>query len=333
MLFPFFTDIQFDRPWFFALAIPVLWLFYLHGKKQRPATLRVTHIPVFTQQQRARVFFRNLPLFLQLLSALLIVAGIATPVRYQTTEIHTGEGIEIVLCLDVSGSMLAKDFSPNRLEAAQNVAAAFINKRKGDKIGLVVFSGQSLTICPVTTDHKALLFQLDNITYGNLPDGTSIGSGLASSVERLRQGAATSKVIILLTDGEDTGGKMSPDVAKDLAITFGIKVYTIGVGTEGYATIPYQTIAGTTVLEKERVSIDEDLLKEIAGQTGGKYYRATDRASLERIYNDIESLEKTDIQSSVFHKKNYVFLPFAGSAIFLLTLAWVLQHTWLRRFP
>jgi Ca-activated chloride channel family protein len=166
-----------------------------------------------------------------------------------------------------------------------------------------------------------------------LLDGTSIGSGLASSVERLRLGKSKSKVIVLLTDGEDTGGKMSPDVAKDLAKTFGIKVYTIGIGTEGYANIPYQTSIGTTVMEKERVSIDEGLLKEIANETGGKYYRATNRASLEQIYSDIELLEKSDIQTSEFNKKNYVFLPFLGTALVLLTLGWILQHTWLRRFP
>ena len=333
MLLPLLSDIHFERPWFFALAIPVLWLYYIAWKKLKPSTLRVNRIPVFTQAHRAKIYFRNLPLFFKLVSALLIIVCIATPVKYQTTEIHSGEGIEIVLCLDVSGSMLAKDFTPNRLEASQQVASDFIKKRKGDKIGLVVFSGQSLTICPNTTDHRALLYQLKNVEYGMLLDGTSIGSGLASAVERLRLGIAKSKVIVLLTDGEDTGGKMSPDVAKDLAKTFGIKVYTIGVGTEGFANIPYQTSIGTTVLEKERVSVDEDLLKEIAGETGGKYYRATNTATLEQIYKDIESLEKTDIQTSEFNKKNYIFLPFLGAALCLLTLGWILQYTWLRKFP
>jgi Ca-activated chloride channel family protein len=330
---PLLSEIHFERPWFFILAIPVMWLYYYTLKKQKPSTLRVNQIPVFTQAQRAKIFFRNSPLFFHLLSALLVVVCIATPVTYKTTEIHSGEGIDIVLCLDVSGSMLAKDFSPNRLEASRKVAADFISKRKGDNIGLVIFSGQSLTVCPITTDHSALLYQLDNITYGILTDGTSIGSGLASSVERLRLGKSKSKVIVLLTDGEDTGGKMSPDVAKDLAKTFGIKVYTIGVGTEGYATMPYQTALGTTVMEKERVSIDEPLLKEIATETGGKYYRATNNTSLEQIYADIESLEKSDIQTSRFNNKNYVFTPFLSTALLLLTIGWILQYTWLRKFP
>jgi Ca-activated chloride channel family protein len=333
MLLPILSDIHFERPWFLLLALPVLWLYYLAWRKHKPATLRVNRIPVFTQAQRAKIYFRNIPLFFRLLAALLIIVCIATPVKYKTTEINSGEGIEIVLCLDVSGSMLAKDFSPNRLVASQQVASDFIKKRRGDKIGLVVFAGQSLTICPVTTDHNALLFQLNNIEYGMLLDGTSIGSGLASSVERLRLGKAKSKVVVLLTDGEDTGGKISPDVAKDLAKTFGIRVYTIGVGTEGFATIPYQTATGTTVMEKERVSVDEDLLKGIAAETGGKYYRATNTASLQQIYDDIESLEKTDIQTSQFNKKNYVFMPWLGMALMLLILGWILQHTWLRRFP
>jgi Ca-activated chloride channel family protein len=254
------------------------------------------------------------------------------PFRYRSLELNKGKGIDIVLCLDVSGSMLARDFTPNRLLASQQVAREFVEKRKGDRIGLVIFSGQSLTLCPVTTDHNALLYQLDNINYGVLKDGTSIGTGLASAVERLRQGGAVTKIVLLLTDGEDTGGIMSPTTARDIAKTFGIKVYTIGMGSEGYAEVPYQTLTGT-VVEKEKVSIDEDLLKSIANETGARYFRAKSRMELEQIYEEIDGLETSDIKTFVFNKKDYLYYPIAGAALALLVVSWILKNTWLRQFP
>jgi Ca-activated chloride channel family protein len=333
MFKPLFSDISFEWPWMLGLLIPLVILFISSLRQKSQEALRTGTLPGFAFSQNTKVFFRNTPNILRFLALGLFVVCMARPVKKQTIDINTGKGIEIVLCLDVSGSMLAKDFLPNRLEASLEVARTFIRRRKGDKIGMVIFAGQSLTMCPITTDHEALIYQLNHIQYGILQDGTSIGSGLASSVERLRLGESSSKIIVLLTDGEDTGGKISPDVATDLARTFGIKVYTIGIGSEGYANIPYQNPTGATVLEKERVSIDEDKLTEIAVSSGGNYYRAKDKLSLEKIYKDIDELEKSDIQTSQFNKKNDAFSVFLFAGLALLLLEWILSYTWLRKFP
>ncbi len=333
MFNPFLADISFEWPWLLVLLLPVLILFLRSLRQKSHEAMRTGSLPGFAFNQNFKVLFRNTPNVLRFLALVLFIVCMARPVKRQTIDINSGKGIEIVLCLDVSGSMLAKDFLPNRLEASLEVARAFIKNRKGDKIGMVIFAGQSLTMCPITTDHEALLYQVDNIQYGILQDGTSIGSGLASSVERLRLGQSASKIILLLTDGEDTGGKISPDVATDLARTFGIKIYTIGIGTEGYANIPYQTTAGATVLEKERVSIDEEKLTEIAVSSGGAYYRAKDKSSLEKIYEDIDGLEKSDIQTTRFNKKHDAFSGFLLAGLGFLLLEWILSHTWLRKFP
>jgi Ca-activated chloride channel homolog len=335
MLAELFQHISFEWPW--ALGLLVLLPFLLirqirSGKKMSPR-LKVSEMPALAHGYNLKTTLRNLPVFLRVLALACLVIALARPVRKEMIELHSGKGVEIVLCMDVSGSMLAKDFTPNRLEAAQEVARAFIARRKGDKIGLVIFAGQSLTLCPLTTDHEALLYQLNHNYYGILTDGTSIGSGLASAVDRLRLGEAASRVVVLLTDGEDTGGKIDPVTAKDIAKTFGVKVYTIGMGTEGYAEIPYQSAIGTTVMEKEKVSIDEELLRKIAGETGGAYFRAKNTGELEKIYEAIDNLETSDIRTTVFNKKHEAFLPFLLTALVLLLLEGLLVNTWLRRFP
>lgn len=276
---------------------------------------------------------RNLPLLVRLLALATLTMALAKPAQYRTIEMTEGEGIDIVLCLDVSGSMLARDFTPDRLQASVNVARNFVANRKGDRIGLVIFAGQSLTLCPLTTDRKVVIQQLDAIAYGGLADGTAIGSGLASSVDRLRNGNAKSKVVILLTDGENTGGLIDPPTAKDLAKTFGIKVYTIGVGTIGYAPMPYKTATGTTVMQEEKVSIDEPLLTEIANETGGHYYRATGTKSLDSVYASIDQLEKSKVQTSIFKKRTDEFFPWLMAAIGLLVLEAVLRWFVFKRFP
>ncbi|HSK13623.1 MAG TPA: VWA domain-containing protein [Phnomibacter sp.] len=335
MLRTYFQHIHFEWPWMLLLLliIPILGWYLLVKKKTGTPAMVVSRSPSGTGPFQWKVFFRHLPLLLRLMALAFIIVAMARPVRYQTIELHSGKGIEIVLCMDVSGSMLAQDLEPNRLQAARAVARDFITRRKGDRIGLVVFAGQSLTLCPITTDHQALIYQLESIQYGILMDGTSIGSGLASSVDRLRLGQADSRIVVLLTDGEDTGGKMDPVTAKNIARTYGIKVYTIGVGTEGYTQIPYQSATGRTVLEKEKVSIDEKLLKQIAGETGGKYYRAKNTGELNQIYSDIDALEKSDIRTSNFYKRNDAFFPFLFFALALLLIEWVLAHTLLRKFP
>lgn len=326
--------IHWEWPWVLLLLIPLTVMDWWVRKRLKTnlSVMKVSSLSLFLQDNSIKTYLRKLPRFLKIIAIMLIIVAMAMPYQLRSLEINRGKGIEIVLCLDVSGSMLAQDFLPNRLIAAQQVAKDFIKNRKGDKIGLVIFSGQSLTLCPITTDHQALLYQLDNINYGILKDGTSIGSGLASAVERLRQGSAATRVVLLLTDGEDTGGIMSPTTAKDIAKTFGIKVYTIGMGTEGYANIPYETLSGT-VLEKEKVSIDEELLQLIARETGGKYFRAKNKEALESIYKEISLLEKSDIKTITFNKKDYLFQPLALAAFVLLSIAWLLKNTWLRQFP
>jgi Ca-activated chloride channel homolog len=327
-------DIQFEWPLALGMLLflpAIMWWLYKKNEKRQPVMV-VSALSPLSDGYNLKTSLRKLPAIFQFAAIGLLIVCIALPFRYRSLEINKGKGIDIVLCLDVSGSMLARDFTPNRLLASQQVAREFVERRKGDKIGLVIFSGQSLTLCPVTTDHKALLYQLDNINYGVLKDGTSIGTGLASAVERLRQGASVTKVVLLLTDGEDTGGIMSPTTARDIAKTFGIKVYTIGMGSEGYAEVPYQTLTGT-VMEKEKVSIDEGLLTSIALETGGKYFRAKNRAELEQIYQEIDALETSDIKTFSFNKKDYLFYSMAGAALVLLMISWILQYTWLKQFP
>jgi Ca-activated chloride channel homolog len=334
MLRQLFQHIDFEWPWALMLLVLVPWLAWkmLYKNKANIPRVKVSEFSPLTQGYNLKTSLRNFPSILRLLAFILIIIAVARPIRKENVELNSGKGIEIVLCLDVSGSMLAQDFEPNRLMASQRVANEFIKRRKGDKIGLVVFAGQSITLCPITTDHEALLYQLENINYGILSDGTAIGTGLASAVERLRTGTSPSKIIVLLTDGEDTGGSMDPFTAKQIAKTFGVKVYTIGVGTEGYADIPFQTAMGT-VLEKAKVSIDEKLLQEIASETGGNYYRAKNSGELDRIYGAIDKLETSDIRTTYFNKKRDAFLPLLIAALALLLLEWVLAHTWLRRFP
>ena len=335
MLKPYFTDISFDWPWMFSLLamLPFVAFYYLRSEKRKTATLRVPSVKKAQRKSNWRTSLRNFPLFLRLLALALVITAMAKPARYSSIELTEGQGIDIVLCLDVSGSMLARDFTPDRLQASVNVARNFVSNRKGDRIGLVIFSGQSLTLCPLTSDLKVVVQQLNTIEYGALADGTAIGSGLASAVDRLRSGDAKSKVVILLTDGENTGGFIDPPTAKEMAKTYGIRVYTIGVGTIGYAPMPYKTTAGTTVMQQEKVSIDEPLLTEIATETGGRYFRATDTEALDSVYASIDTLEKSKVETSVFQKRTDEFFPFLMAAILLLVLEGLFRYAVFRKFP
>jgi Ca-activated chloride channel family protein len=228
--------------------------------------------------------------------------------------------------------MLAEDFTPSRMEAAKNVASEFIDNRPTDRIGLVIFSGESFTMCPLTSDRTVLKSQLYNVQSGLLEDGTAIGSGLATCVDRLRSSTSKSKVIILLTDGENNGGLIDPNTAKEMAKAFGIRVYTIGMGTEGFAQVPVQTSNGV-IMEKEKVSIDEKLLTQIANETGGRYYRATDNESLHNIYADIDKLEKSKVEITAIKRYSEEFFPFAIAAAAFLFLELVLRFSIFKKFP
>jgi len=289
----------------------------------------ITQIPA---RRTWKIILRPLPFVLRLLSLACIIVALARPQTRNDEELVSGEGVDIVLCIDVSGSMMAQDFTPNRLEAAKEVASTFVDSRPTDRIGLVIFSGESFTQCPVTTDKNILKSQIYNIQSGLLEDGTAIGSGLATSVDRLKSSKSKSKVVILLTDGENNGGMIDPSTAKEIAKSVGVKVYTIGVGTEGSAPVPVQTPGGI-VMQREQVNIDEKLLTQIAGETGGKYFRAKDNATLKGIYTEIDKLEKSRVEVTALRRFNEKFFPLAIGSIFFLMLEAILKFTVFRKFP
>jgi len=334
VLYDWISNIHFAKQWFFALfaVIPVLVYFYLRPPIRTQGSLLVSGIKAFGSGQTWRTMLRHILFILRLLALSCIIIALARPQTGNEQQVTTGEGIDIMFCLDISGSMLAQDFSPNRMDAAKQVASDFVDRRPTDRMGLVIFAGESFTMCPLTTDHSVLKSQLFNVQSGLLEDGTAIGSGLATGVERLRSSTSKSKVIILLTDGENNGGSIDPNTAKEIAKSFGIRVYTVGMGTEGFAPVPVQTSAGV-IMQREKVSIDEKLLTQIANETGGKYFRATDNENLANIYKEIDRLEKSRFQVTTFTHYTEKFLPFVLAAVGFLVLEWILRFTLFRKFP
>ena len=325
---------NFAYPYLLSLLalLPVLFWYAIKKEKTHTAGLLFSDVRKLPIEKTWKVRLRNIPLLFRLLALGCCIVAIARPQLKNDIEITEGQGIDIVLCIDVSGSMLAQDFKPDRMGAAKNVALDFIERRKGDRIGLVIFSGESFAMCPLTTDKAVLRTQIQTIQNGILKDGTAIGSGLASSVDRLKGSTNKSKVIILLTDGENTGGLIDPQTAKELAKTFAIRVYTIGVGTKGMAPTPYQTPLGVQMVN-EKVSIDEVLLQQIAKETNGQYYRATDNAELQNIYTSIDKLEKSKVESTTFRKRTEQFHPWVLAALMLVFLELGLRYTVFRKFP
>ena len=334
MIFDYFNNITFGQPLFFSLfafvAIIIFWKI-LKGKKQT-AAMGVSTTIGLSKIRSWRNTFQNFPFILRLLALSCIIIALARPQTRLDEQRSEGEGVDIVLCIDVSGSMTAQDFIPNRMEAAKKVAENFIDNRPTDRIGIVIFSGESFTQCPLTTDHYVLKSQVEQIRNGLLEDGTAIGSGLATSVDRLRNSKSKSKVVILLTDGINNGGLIDPATAKEIAKTFKVKVYTIGVGTDGYAPTPVSTPMGI-VMQNEKVAIDEKLLTNIANETGGKYFRATDNKSLQDIYSEIDRLEKSKVEITSFHRYTEKFYPFIFAAMALLLLEIILRYTIFKKFP
>ncbi len=333
MLSEYFNDITFSQPWFFALfaIIPVL-VFWYFAKGNKQAGALVISDAGAKGLSSAKASLRHIPFLLRLLAIACITIALARPQTQTELQQAEGEGVDIVLCIDVSGSMTAQDFKPNRLEAAKKVAEDFVNSRSNDRIGVVIFAGESFTQCPITTDHNVLLAAIDNIHNGLLEDGTAIGSGLGTSVDRLRDSKAKSKVVILLTDGENNGGLIDPRTAKEIAKAFAVKVYTIGVGTEGYAPQPQNTPLGVQ-MQMAKVTIDEKLLKEIAAETNGKYFRAKDNDELAKIYDDIDKLEKSKVEISSITRFNEKYFPFVMAALALIFLEVLLRFTVFKKFP
>jgi Ca-activated chloride channel family protein len=267
-----------------------------------------------------------------MLAFALFILVLARPQSSSNWENVTTEGIDIVISLDISSSMLARDFSPDRLEAAKNVAMEFISGREYDRMGLVVFAGEAFTQCPLTTDRAVLLNLFKDIESGMIQDGTAIGNGLATAVARLKESDAISRVVILLTDGENNSGEIAPVTAAEIAKTFGIRVYTVGVGTVGTAPFPVQTPYGVQLRDME-VKIDEETLQEIASITGGRYFRATSNTKLEEIYKEIDQLEKSKIEVREFSRKSEEFMPFALAGILLIVLSLFLNFVFFRSIP
>ncbi|MEO6914951.1 MAG: VWA domain-containing protein [Chitinophagaceae bacterium] len=334
MLYSWFQNIDLAYPKFLwlLLMIPGLIWWYRSGFNKRQASFTISSMKQIPSRKTWKNIFIHFPFVLRLLAIACIIISLARPQTRNDEEMVSGEGVDIILCIDVSGSMLAQDLLPNRMEAAKDVAAGFVENRPTDRVGLVIFSGESFTLSPLTTDQAVLKSQIYNIKSGQLEDGTAIGMGLATSVERLRASKSKSKVVILLTDGENNGGFIDPNTAKEMAKSLGVKVYTIGVGTDGSAPVPVQTPAGI-VMQKEQVNIDEKLMTQIATETGGKYFRAKDNETLKAIYSEIDKLEKSKIEVTALRRFTEQFYPFTIAAILLLALELLLRYTVLKRFP
>ncbi len=326
---------DFANPKYFlilVLLVPMI-LWYIFREKRSHADLQFSSLKAFRGMKHAgRVWLRHVLFALKVLAIVFLVTALARPQSSNSWQTYTSEGIDIMLALDISGSMLARDFSPDRLEAAKDVATKFILERPQDKIGLVVFAGESFTQCPLTTDQAVLVNLMRDVHSGMIEDGTAIGLGLANAVNRLKDSPGKSKVVILLTDGVNNRGMIAPVTAAELAKTYGIRVYTIGVGTYGEAPYPVQTPFGIQ-LQNVPVEIDEDVLKQIAATTGGQYFRATDNNKLKQIYQEIDQLEKSKIEVKHFSKKQEQYFWFALIGMLLLIAEGVLRYTVLRKIP
>lgn len=327
------NDIQFANPELLVLLaiIPLLILAYILKLKNYKATIRLsTTANIESKDELMSIILKHSPFALLNLALLFIIIALARPQSSLSWQDVTTEGIDIILAMDISGSMLAEDLKPNRLEASKEVAIDFIKGRPSDRIGLVTFSGESFTQSPLTTDHAVLKNLFKDVKNGLLEDGTAIGMGLATSVNRLRDSDAKSRVVILLTDGSNNQGSVSPVTAAEIAREFGVRVYTIGVGTNGKAPFPYQNPFGQISYQNVEVKIDETTLKEIADLTGGKYFRATNNRSLQNIYEEIDQLEKSKIEVTEYRKKKEEFFPFALIAAVLVLMNFTLKYVVLR---
>lgn len=327
---------RFSDPQFLLLLllIPLLVFWYFRRQKGRGATLRFSHLGFVKEVHRVSATrARNVLFGLRMLVLSSLVLAFARPQSGIKGEEVITQGIDIVLTMDISSSMLAEDIKPNRVEAAKQVASEFIKGRKNDRIGMVVFSGQSYTQCPLTIDYGILLSFLEQIHVGMIEDGTAIGMGLATAVNRLRTSEAKSKVIILLTDGRNNRGEIDPVTAAQAAQAFGVRIYTVGAGTRGTALYPVNDPFFGKRYVPMQVDIDEESLKKIADMTEGKYFRATARKQLEAIYREIDEMEKTEIKVREYTRYSELFYYLVGVAVILCIGEIGLAHTRFRKIP
>jgi len=318
---------------YLLLVLPLLIVWYWFKNRTNNAELRFSGLQPFKGMASSPSTWLIHSMFVFRIIAIgLLIVALARPQSVSTKQNVHIEGIDIVMTIDVSGSMLARDFNPDRLEAAKEVADEFIARRPNDRVSLVIFSGEAFTQVPLTTDHAMISSIFEEVQSGMIEDGTAIGDGLATSVSRLKDSDAVSKVIILITDGVNNSGSVDPVSAAEMAHMFGIRVYTIGIGSMGTAPYPVQTPFGIQ-MQQMKVEIDEELLQEIASMTGGRYFRADNDKKLKEIYKEIDKLEKSKIDVQEFRKKHEAFLPFALLALALFSLEIILRYVVFRKFP
>jgi Ca-activated chloride channel homolog len=326
---------HFAHPWILLLLLllpAAVWQYWRKGRNREPA-FRYSYLDPWRATWKT-VLMQALP-YLRLLALAALIIAMARPQHISKKEDIKGEGIDIFLVMDISNSMLAEDFRPNRLEVCKQVAKAFVEKRRFDRIGLTIFAGEAFTQCPITTDHRVVMQFLDALRTDMLEEqGTAIGMGLASAVNRLKDSRTKSKVVVLLTDGDNNAGYIPPLTAAELARKYNIRVYTIGVGSRGFARMPFmQRANGELVYRNVRVEINEDLLREIADMTGGRYFRAESAAILADVYEEIDAMEKTELEITTITRTAEAFFPFAAFAILLVILEWMTRHFLIRRIP
>ncbi len=319
--------------WLLLLLLPMV-AYYIYRTLQGGAAIRISTIAGARKAPRTlRYWLRHVPFVLRVAAVALLIVALARPQDVEEQSRTNAEGIDIMLSIDISSSMLARDFTPDRLTAAKEVAGEFIADRYGDRIGLAVFAGESFTQSPLTTDKGSLQTLLARLRSGVIEDGTAIGNGLATAINRLRESDAKSKVIILLTDGVNNRGEIAPLMAANIAADMGIKVYTIGVGTRGQAPYPALDMFGNMTFQMMDVEIDEETLTKIAEQTGGQYFRATDKQKLKAIYDEINELEKSKVEITdltIYHER---YLVLVLAAIALLLVEFLLEKIVLKRIP
>jgi Ca-activated chloride channel family protein len=326
---------SFAYPWvlWFLLLVPVLGVTYWRRRRKAVSEVRFSSLQPFDHTPMSlRERLRHLPAAFRMIALACFIIALARPQAVSSRENISTEGIDIVLELDISGSMLAEDFTPNRIGAAKQVAEEFIDGRTNDRIGLVIFAAESFTQCPLTTDYPVLKSLLKEVKNGMITDGTAIGLALANGVNRLKDSDAKSKVMILLTDGVNNRGEIDPITAAKLAATYGIRVYTVGVGAMGQAPYPVQTPFGIQ-RQLMRVEIDENTLKTVAEITGGKYFRATDNQKLRAIYHEIDQLEKTKIEVSAYRRYRELYYGWLAGGLLVLLFELGLGTTVLRKIP
>lgn len=330
-----FKDISFAYPWvlYFILVVPLLIAWYYWNGRKKQAAITYSSLKMFDKIPATfRERLRHLPFAIRMLALIFLIIALARPQNFSAGQSVNAEGIDIAMVLDISGSMLAEDFKPNRLDAAKNVIDDFVSARTTDRIGLVIFSREAFTQCPLTIDYSVLRNLLGDIRSGMIEDGTAIGNAIANGVNRLKDSDAESRIIILLTDGVNNAGEVDPISAAEIASTFGIRIYTIGVGTRGEAPYPIKTPFGTRY-QMVPVEIDEVILKKIAELTGGEYFRATNNRALEEIYNKIDKMEKTKIEIMSFRNAQELFTPWLLIGFVLLLLELIASKTILRKLP